>query len=141
MRSSVAVLLRAWVLGSVVLCSVFCGGENQSADNTRTMEFSGSLGIDDRTDPDFCGRIYQSYRFSARPMDSVAIIVDEADFDPLLMLKEVSTGAELAQWDPEYSGQPGLTYRIAGPGEYEARIYSRNDSLGSYSVVITVDGR
>jgi hypothetical protein len=64
--------------------------------------------------------------------------IEAEGFDPLVSLREVSTGAELGQWDPAFSGDSLLRYRVAAGGTCQARIYAMGDGTGTYTVRITV---
>ena len=64
--------------------------------------------------------------------------VDAKGFVPLLKLVEVASGAVLAEWEAEYSDDEALTYSIAGPGTYEARVYALENGSGSYTLSVRV---
>lgn len=103
------------------------------------LEESGVIEAGDLTDPDHMGFSYDAYRFQARKWDRVTASVATDDFPALLKLVEVSTGAPLAEWDQQYPVGDSLTYTIAGPGEYEIRVYAMRGGTGSYSVRIAVN--
>ncbi|MGC9366107.1 MAG: hypothetical protein ACP5FK_03580 [bacterium] len=103
------------------------------------IEETGTIDTDDITDPNHADLAYDAYTFEADRMDKVTVEVSSDDFDPLLKLVEVSTGAPLAEWDSQYPTGDNLTYTIAGPGEYEVRVYALESGLGDYSVKITVE--
>lgn len=103
------------------------------------IEETGSIEPADAQDPDHAGLRFDAYTFDARLGDAVAVRVEAEGFTPLLKLTEVATGAVLAEWEAEYSDADALTYTIAGPGTYEARVYSLDDGTGTYRLTVTVD--
>lgn len=114
-----------------------CGGEAPEQEITTIAE-TGSIIDGDQVDANYGGYRYDSYDFQVNPLDMVTVEVQSDDFDFLVTLYEVSTGAQLAEWDPEYSEEQALEYRIAGGGTCQARIYALNGGTGSYSIRITV---
>jgi hypothetical protein len=113
------------------------GGEEQTSEE-EIMRMSGILEDGDLRDPDFGDRLYDGYTFDAAVLDTVSISLTSSDFHAVLSLAEVSTDAELAQWDQEYSSGECLTYVVAAAGEYEARVYSSTEEGGSYDLTIAV---
>lgn len=103
------------------------------------IEETGTIDADDITDPNHADLAYDAFTFEADRMNKVTVEVSSDDFDPLLKLVEVSTGAPLAEWDSQYPTGDMLTYTIAGPGEYEVRVYALESGLGNYSVKINVE--
>jgi hypothetical protein len=122
-------------LGAVLVLG--CGA-GSSDDDGIVMEEIGRIEVGDTADPNHSGLLYDGYVFSANALDSVAVVVRSEGFLPLTKLVEVETGAVLAEWDYEYSQEEFLTYIIAAPGEYEARVYSVNSGTGDYKLTITV---
>lgn len=108
-------------------------------DDLLIIEETGIIDSDDLTDPNHSNLAYDAYTFEADRMDKVTVEVSSDSFDPLLKLVEVSSGAPLAEWDSQYPTGDMLTYTIAGPGEYEVRVYALESGLGDYSVKITVE--
>jgi len=103
------------------------------------IEKTGVIEEGDSTDPNHSNLPYDAYTFNAQFGDKVAVKVSTKDFIPLLKLVEVSTGAPLVEWDSKYSPGEGLTYTIAGPGEYEVRVYAMKSGTGNYSLQISVN--
>lgn len=122
----------------LVLLAAGCGGEIPESKVT-VIEETGVIEEGDLTDADYGGYRYDSYVFQVRPLDQVTVEIEAEDFQPILSLHEVSTGAHLAEWEAEYSEDPALSYRIAGGGDCEARVYAPGGT-GSYTVKITVEG-
>jgi len=102
------------------------------------MQHEGSIGEGDLRDPNHSQLTYDAYAFEAEKYDRVRVEVAAEGFVPLLKLVEVSTGAPLAEWEERYSDEDALTYTIAGPGTYEARIYSVDKGTGDYSLTVKV---
>jgi len=102
------------------------------------VEKSGSIQPGDEIDPNHAHLAYDAYRFEAGFGDRVTVRVSTTEFVPLLKLVEVKTGAVIAEWDSQYSRDRELTYTIAGPGEYEARVYALKGGAGSYSLKISI---
>lgn len=113
-------------------------GEDAREDSPMVMEETGTIEPGDLTDVNHAGLPYDPYDFPVRPLDNVTVEIEAEGFDPMLKLVEVSTGAVLAEWDSQYTDQPALTYRIAGGGTCQARVYALEHGTGSYSVTITV---
>lgn len=128
-------LSMAMVLTAVLVLGC---GEGSSADDGTVMEEMGRIESGDTADPNHSGLLYDGYVFSANALDSVAVVVRSEGFLPLSKLVEVETGAVLAEWDSEYSLEDCLTYVIAAPGEYEARVYSVDGGTGDYKLTISV---
>ena len=130
-------LLYAAVLASALLagCS---SGESNKEESIRIIEEIGAMESSDSRDPNHSNLPFDAYEFEAETLDQVRVEVISDGFTPLLKLVEVSSGAVLAEWDSEYSADDALNYVIAGPGNYEARIYSREDGRGDYKLIITV---
>lgn len=119
-----------------------CGGQRQELQvSQEVMEFREEISEDDERDPQHGDLVYDSWEFHASLLDSVALEVETESFQPLLKLVEGSTGAVLAEWDPEYSDACGLEYVIASDGDYMARVYSMDGSTGPYSIRIEISGR
>jgi len=135
-----AILFRREYLPVLILVMFFiagCGGDG--TDSTAVVtEVSGTIEADDMRDPDHGNLAYDSYEFEAGTLDQVRVEVSTESFLPLLELVEVSTGAVIAEWEPEYSSDDALNYTIAGPGSYEARVYAQEDGSGVYSLSIAV---
>ncbi|MBN1619248.1 hypothetical protein JW890_00855 [candidate division WOR-3 bacterium] len=105
----------------------------------QTIEKTGTIEEGDLTDPNHSNLPYDAYTFEASLGDKVRVEVETEAFIPLLKLVEVSTGAVLAEWDSEYPMGDALIYVIAGPGEYEARVYAMKTGSGEYSLKIVVE--
>ncbi len=129
-------------LFEVVLITVLlagCGGGESNGEETVTViERSGTIESSDTRDPNHSNLAYDAYEFEAETFELVRVEVIVEGFSPLLKLMEVSTGAEIAEWDPEYSTDDALNYTIAEPGSYEARVYAMQDGTGDYTLTITV---
>lgn len=124
-------------------CGQRDGRKNEKSpakNESRPVEINqaGIISPEDATDPDHAGLVYDPHIFNAEFGDKVLVTVQTEDFDPLLKLVEVSTGAVLAEWDPKYSGTEGLNYTIAGTGKYEARVYAMKKGTGNYSLTIQI---
>lgn len=128
----------AAILGLVTL-SAGCGGTGDGSG--RVMEETGVIDSESPVDPNHGNLSYGSLTFGAERWDRVRVEVSTEGFVPLLKLVEVSTGAVLAEWDPEYPEGDALTYTIAGPGEYEARVYGTRGGSGSYTLRLTISPR
>lgn len=130
-------LLTAAVLIAVLLAG--CGdGESNVEEVARVIEKAGAIESGDTRDPNHSNSAYDAYEFEAETLDRIRVEVTAEGFSPLLKLMEVSTGAVIAEWDPEYGTGDALTYTIAGPGIYEARVYAMADGTGNYTLTITV---
>jgi len=141
-RPGVVWTLLAAVLFALVLAG--CGGTSETSgsasDGSGTVvEQTGSIDAGDTRDPNHSDLAYDAYVFDAEGGDVVVVDVTAQGFVPLLKLVEVATGAVLAEWDAEYSDVETLTYTIAGPGKYEARVYALEDGSGTYSFSVRVD--
>ena len=102
-----------------------------------TSEMTGILTAESPVDTNHMNFHYAVHTFDAERLDRVTVELVSADFPVLLKLVETETGAPLAEWDQEYSEEASLSYTLAGPGEYQARVYSM-DGFGEYTVKITV---
>jgi hypothetical protein len=135
-----------------VLCLLVCAtavafalagcGEEASSEQTDTgtvLEERGSIDLGDAQDPSYGDKLYDPYTFEADKHDRLRVEVAAEGFSPLLLLVEVSTGAQLAEWQDEYSDEDALTYTIAGPGSYEVRIYSSDGQTGPYEIKVTLN--
>ncbi len=116
---------------------VGCGGDGADS-AVNVTDVTGTIEADDMHDPDHGNLAYDSYEFEAGTLDQVRIEVSTESFLPLLELVEVSTGAVIAEWEPEYSSDDALNCTIAGPGSYEARVYAQENGSGAYSLSIAV---
>lgn len=115
------------------------GGESKSeALSPLVLEHQGSVDAGDLRDPNHSDLAYDAYSFEAKKYDHVRVEIAADDFVPLLKLVEVSTGAPLAEWEEQYSEEDALTYIIAGPGMYEARVYAIDKGTGAYALTIRV---
>lgn len=139
--------MSAYVLRSALIVALLTipallpgcgGGEEASADSPAIIEHMGSIGSGDPTDPNHMNLPYEGFTFRAELLDSVALEVDAEGFVPMLKLMEVSTGAVLAEWDSEYADTDHLSYTIASPGSYEARVYATRGGEGDYTLIISV---
>ena len=131
--------MKSFVSGVfLILIAAGCGGETTESKVT-VIEETGLIEEGDLIDADYGGYRYDPYVFQVNPLDQVTVEIEAEDFQPILCLYEVSTGAHLAEWDAEYSDDPALSYRIAGGGDCEARVYAPGGT-GSYTVKITVEG-
>ena len=133
-----------WVFLLVALAAltpVACGGTSDSAGEGAgaLVEQKGSIDADDTRDPDHSDLAYDAYTFEAKSGDEVSVDVTAEGFVPLLKLVEVSTGAVIAEWDAAYPDGAALTSTIAGPGEYEARVYAQEDGTGPYALSVRVN--
>lgn len=126
----------------VLVCSVFLAGctEGSNPKKTSVIEETGVIEEGDLTDENYGGYRYDSFEFQVNSMDLVTVEIEPRGFQPVLTLHEVSTGAHLAEFDPAYTEDPALVYRIAGGGACEARVYALEDGTGTYTVKITVEG-
>lgn len=131
------VVLMVTVLAAAGL-STGCGGKEEAVDNPDIIEQRGSIESGDPTDPDHMDLPYDGFAFRSELLDSVVVKVDAAGFVPMLKLMEVSTGAVLAEWDSEYADADHLSYIIASPGSYEARVYATCGEEGDYSLTISI---
>ena len=118
-----------------------CGEEASSGDAgaQTVVEESGSIDPGDTEDPNYGGQLYDAYMFEAKQYDRVRVEVTTESFVPLLLLVEVSTGAQLWEWQEEYSDEDALNYTIAGPGSYEARVYALEGGMGPYQIRVTLN--
>jgi hypothetical protein len=134
-------LLLVLTAGLAALVLAGCGGEaGTPAGGTGTVvDESGSIEAGDTRDPNHSGLAYDAFTFDASTGDVVVVDVAAEGFTPLLKLVEVSTGAVLAEWEAQYSDDEALTYTIAGPGSYEARVYALEDGTGTYSLSVRVN--
>ncbi len=114
------------------------GGESAGEEAASVIEKNGAIESSDTCDPNHNDLAYDAYEFEAETFDQVCVEVTTEEFSPLLKLVEVSTGAVIAEWDPEYGTGDALTYTIAGSGSYEARVYAMEDGTGDYTLTITV---
>lgn len=122
---------------AVSLLSIICGcGESNGGKMTRVIDESGTITSTDSRDPHHSDLAYDAFEFVAGPFDQVSVEVEAVGFSPLLKLVEVSTGAVLAEWDPEYSADDALNYTIAANGSYEARIYALENGTGNYDIAV-----
>jgi hypothetical protein len=141
-RLLVCSLLFLLACGVAVAFTVAGCGEEAGSEETATgvvVEESGSIDPGDAQDPNHGDRLYDSYDFEANKYDEVRIEVAAEGFSPLLLLVEVSTDAQLAEWQEEYSDEDALIYMIAGPGSYEARVYSMDGETGPYQIKVTLN--
>ena len=114
------------------------GASNNDTPSPLVVEHQGSIDAGDLRDPNHSDLAYDTYTFEAKKYDRVRVEVVVEDFVPLLKLVEVSTGAPLAEWEERYSDEDALTYMIAGPGMYEARVYAIDKGTGAYTITIRV---
>ena len=131
-------ILPAAILTALILMNCGGGGEVDGEEITSVMEKTGVIESSDTRDPNHSDLAYDAYEFDAEKFDFVHVGVITEGFSPLLKLVEVSTGAVIAEWDPEYGTGDGLTYTIAGPGSYEVRVYAIDDGTGDYTLIISV---
>lgn len=129
-----AVLVAGFVLAG-------CGGQTGSEEPGRqvVVQESGSIDSSDTRDPNHSDLPYDTYTFEAKRLDRVRVEVVAEGFTPLLKLVEVSTGADLWEWEEEYSDEDALIYTIAGPGTYEARVYAMKDGTGTYRISVSLN--
>ncbi len=129
--------LHAAVLTVIMLAG--CGsGEGDGEATAILIEKAGAIESGDTRDPNHSDLAYDAYEFEAQTFDLVRLEVVAEGFSPLLKLMEVSTGAVIAEWDPQYGTGDALTYTIAGAGIYEARIYAMEGGTGDYTLTISV---
>jgi len=116
------------------------GNSGEEAGGKVLIEKTGTIEPGDSTDPNHGNLAYDAYTFEARPFDLVRAEVLTEEFSPLLKLVEVSTAAVIAEWDAQYptGDEKALVYTIAGPGEYEVRVYAMRNGSGAYSIKITM---
>ena len=116
------------------------GSSGEKSGGKTVIEKAGVIEPGDSTDPNHGNLAYDAYKFAARPLDRVRVEVATENFSPLLKLVEVSSGAVIAEWDAQYptGDEKALVYTIAGPGEYEARVYAMRNGKGAYTAKITV---
>ena len=119
------------------------GNKGEEAGGKVLIEKTGTIEPGDSTDPNHGNLAYDAYKFTAQPLDRVRVEVMTEAFSPLLKLLEVSTGAVIAEWDAQYptGDEKALVYTIAGPGEYEVRVYAMRSGQGAYTVKLTIPGR
>lgn len=124
------------VLTLVILCTTLaaCGQDDPAPVIT---EATGVLTAESPVDTNHMNFHYSVHAFHGERWDRVTVELVSADFPVLLKLVETSTGAPLAEWDQEHSEETSLSYTIAGPGEYQARVYSMA-GFGEFTVNITV---
>ncbi len=137
LRVSLVVAILAAGLLAVSLAG--CGETAGGGDSPVVVEETGSIESGDTRDPDYNDLQYDAYAFSAETGDVVVIEVTADGFVPLLHLVEVASGADLAEWEAAYSDEDALTYTIAGPGEYEARVYALEGGSGTYTLTVRVN--
>lgn len=127
------------ILGlSIFACAApMACGRGESEPEPARIAGSGSITAESPADPNHMGFHYAVHSFDAQKWDRVMVELVSADFPVILKLVEASSGAPLAEWDQEYSEEEALSYTIAGPGEYEARVYSTG-GFGEYGIVITL---
>jgi hypothetical protein len=137
-RADLLVILLTVGLAAIALAG--CGGaaDARTDDPAAVVEETGSIDAGDRRDPDHADLPYDAYTFDAAAGDTAVVNVDAKGFVPLLKLVEVASGAVLAEWEAEYSDDEALTYSIAGPGTYEARVYALENGSGSYTLSVRV---
>lgn len=143
-ESRCARLGLVWIVltaGLVALALIGCGGTaGTSNGGTGTVvEEAGSIDAGDARDPNHSDLAFDAYTFDATTGDTVVVDVTADGFVPLLKLMEVATGAALAEWEAAYSDDKALTYVIAGPGTYEARVYALEDGSGTYTLRVRVN--
>lgn len=134
--------IRCKFLSAAILITVLftgCGGgESDGEKIVMVIEKTGAIEFSDTRDPNHSDLAYDAYEFEAETLDLVRVEVTAEGFAPLLKLMEVSTGAVIAEWDPEYGTGDALNYTIAEPGNYEARIYAMENGTGDYTLTISV---
>lgn len=123
---------------TVIVLAGCGGGEPGGEEITSVIEKTGAIESSDTHDPNHSDLAYDAYQFEADTFNQVRVEVSTERFSPLLKLVEVSTGAVIAEWDPVYGAGDALTYTIAGPGTYEARVYALENGTGDYNLTITV---
>lgn len=129
----------AGILPAVMAAALAVAGCGAGETPGMVIEERGIIETGDLTDPNHMGFPYDAYGFQARKWDRVTASVVTDEFSPLLKLVEVSTGAPLAEWDSEYPDGDSLSYTIAGPGEYQLRVYAIGGGGGNYIVRIGVN--
>ena len=103
------------------------------------VDEAGSIGAGDARDPNHADLPYDAYTFEASKWDAVVVEVTAEGFVPLLKLVEVGSGAVLAEWEEEYSDEKALSYTIAGPDVYEARVYALEGGSGAYTLTVRMN--
>ena len=137
-RTALVMVLLATVLPAVILAG--CGeADTGGTDSPMVLEEAGSIEPGDAQDPNHGDLPYDAHTFEAKLGDAVVVKVEAEGFVPLLKLVEVATGAVLAEWEEEYSDEEALTYTIAGPGMYEARVYALEGGTGAYTLTVSVN--
>ena len=135
-------LIRRKFLPASILITVMMsgcgGGESDGEKIVMVLEKTEAIESSDTRDSNHSDLAYDAYEFEAETLDLVRVEVTTEGFAPLLKLMEVSTGAVIAEWDPEYGTGDALNYTIAGPGNYEARIYAMENGTGDYTLIISV---
>ena len=122
---------------AVFLLPIICGcGEDNGGKVTRVIDESGIISSTDLRDPDHSYLAYDAYEFVAGPLDLVSVEIEASGFSPLLKLVEISTGAVLEEWDPQYSSDDALNYTVAVQGSYEARVYALENGTGNYDIAV-----
>jgi len=116
------------------IAMVACG---QSEPAPVTTGATGVLTAGSPVDANHMNFHYAVHTFHGERWDRVNVELVSAEFPVLLKLVETSTGAPLAEWDQEYSEETSLSYTIAGPGEYQVRVYSM-EGFGEYAATITL---
>jgi hypothetical protein len=118
-----------------------CGGEtgSQETEGQVVVDETGSIAPGDSQDPNYGDLPYDAYSFEAKKFDRVRIEVAAEGFTPLLLLVEASNGAQLWEWQDEYSDDDALLYTIAGPGSYEARVYALEGGTGTYQLRVSLN--
>ncbi|MFH0915046.1 MAG: hypothetical protein V1912_01190 [bacterium] len=139
--TALAVCLLACAVLVVAFVLAGCGGQTgpEETGGQVVVEESGSIDPGDTRDPNHANLPYDAYTFEAKKFDRVRVEVVAEGFTPLLKLVEVSTGADLWEWEEEYSDEDALTYTIAGPGTYEARVYATKDGTGTYQIGVSLN--
>ncbi len=135
---------RVALVAGFALLAVLLAGCGEAADTTGghapvVVEEAGSIGAGDARDPNHADLPYDAYAFEASKRDAVVVEVTAEGFVPLLKLVEVATGAVLAEWEEEHSDEKTLSYTIAGPGVYEARVYALEGGSGAYTLTVRMD--
>jgi len=142
-RASAYMALVVPLLAAALLAILLpgCGeaADTNGARSTVVLEESGAIEPGDAQDPDHADLPYDMYTFEAKSRDAVVMEVVADGIIPLLKLMEVATGAVLAELEEKYSDEGALTYTIAGPGIYEARVYALEGGSGTYSLVVRVN--
>lgn len=130
MRTGTKVSAVAFVFVTMIAC-----GRGEPA--PVSIEAGGVVTAASPVDSNHMNFHYAVHTFHGERWDRVTVELLTADFPVLLKLVESSTGAPLAEWDQEYSEETSLSYTLAGPGEYQVRVYSM-DGFGDYAATITV---